>query len=65
MCLARLQDNKGVMARCGEANEYVSMDVPTVYSAEDLEEMLKNPGKMSPEEKSAVEQMAKQYSLQK
>jgi hypothetical protein len=42
MCLVRLADNTGAMAKCSVANEYISMDIPTVYSSEDLAAMLKN-----------------------
>ena len=42
MCLVRLADNTGAMAKCSDANEYISMDIPTVYSSEDLAAMLNN-----------------------
>ena len=41
-CLARLNNDQGVMVNCNEANEYISMDIPTVYTTEDLENMMKN-----------------------
>jgi hypothetical protein len=34
MCVARLADNSAVMTRCSDASEYISMDVPRVFSAE-------------------------------
>ena len=34
--------NTGAMAKCSEANEHMSMDVPTVYTSEDLAAMVKN-----------------------
>lgn len=48
MCLVRLPDNTGAMAKCSEANEYMSMDVPTVYTSEDLAAMMKNQVRESP-----------------
>ena len=62
-CLARLADNTGVLAPCSEASEYVTMEVPTVYTAEDLQEMLKNQDKLSPEEKLKLAELVKQYQL--
>jgi hypothetical protein len=63
MCLVRLADNSGAMARCNVANEYISMDIPTVYTNEELANMIKNPENLSPEEKAAVAQAVKQHSL--
>jgi len=63
MCLVRKADNTGAMERCSVANEYMSMDIPTVYTNEDLANMMKNPENLSPEEKAAVAQMVKQHSL--
>lgn len=63
ICVARLADNTAVMAKCSEASEYVTMEVPTVYTAEDLQEMLKNQDKLSPEEKQKLAQLVKQYEL--
>ena len=42
-----------------------TQEAPTVYTAEQLEEMLKNQDKLNPEEKAALAQLAKQYSLQR
>lgn len=43
LCLARLIDNTAELTRCnGGTSEYITMDLPVVYTAEDLEYMLKN-----------------------
>jgi hypothetical protein len=42
MCLARLPDDSGAMAKCSEASEYMSMDIPTVYTPEDIEALVRN-----------------------
>jgi len=63
-CLARLHDNTGVMVGCGEANEYISMDIPTVYSEEDIARMLKNQESLSPEEKAALAQLVQKQKYQ-
>lgn len=63
LCVARLADNSAVLAKCSEASEYMTMEVPTVYSAEDLQEMVKNQDKLSPEERQKLAQLVKQYQL--
>lgn len=42
MCVARLSDNSAELARCNEMNEYITMDLPVVYTTEDLAYMLQN-----------------------
>lgn len=37
LCVARLADNSAVLAKCSEASEYVTMEVPVVYTREDIE----------------------------
>ena len=61
LCVARLSDNTGVMAKCSEASEYTTMEVPTVYTREEIEEMLRNQDSLSPEEKIKLAQLVKSY----
>lgn len=42
-CVARKADNTAVMASCKANYEFVSMEVPTIYTNEQLLDMLKNP----------------------
>lgn len=42
-CVARLNDNSAVLAPCDEAFEYIQMEVPSVYSSEEIATMLENP----------------------
>jgi hypothetical protein len=62
MCLARNADDTGVMVKCSDANEFIVMDIPTVYTEEDIANMLKNQDKLSPEEKKNLAQVIKQHS---
>lgn len=41
-CVARLVDNTAVLASCIEASEYITMDVPTYYTNEELANLVKN-----------------------
>lgn len=61
-CVARLQDNNAVMAKCVDAYEYTSMDVPTTYTSADLAAMVKNQENLTPEERSMLQQIVKQHS---
>lgn len=63
MCVARLANDEAVLAKCTEASEYVTMEVPTAYTAEDLQDMLQNQDKLSPEERQKLAQVVKQYEL--
>jgi hypothetical protein len=63
MCVNRLPDNTAALSRCGEGSEHIVMDIPTVYTSEDLAHMLQNQDKLSPEEKAALAQLVKQHSL--
>jgi hypothetical protein len=60
MCLARLLDNTAVMARCAEAAEHITIDVPNSYTDDDLAEMIKNQDKLTPEERNVLAQLLKQ-----
>jgi hypothetical protein len=42
-CVSRLVDNTAVLTRCSDSSEYISMDIPTVYTSEDLQRMMQNP----------------------
>lgn len=42
-CLARKTDDTAVLAKCSSAYEYVTLEVPSVYTNEQLLEMLRNP----------------------
>ena len=42
-CLARHTDDSAVLANCNTAQEFVSLEIPTLYTNEKLVEMLKNP----------------------
>ena len=42
-CVSRKADDAAMMAKCKDTFEFVSMEVPTVYTNEQLMEMLKNP----------------------
>ena len=53
MCVARLADDSAVMARCSEAAEYITVDVPNSYTEEDLAEMLRNQVPTSPRPETA------------
>lgn len=59
MCLVRKQDNSVAMASCQEANEFVTMDIPTFYSNEDLAKLVKNQDKLTPEERAALAEVLK------
>ena len=63
MCVARLADNTAVMTKCSEASEFVTMEVPVVYSKEDIEEMLQNQDKLTPEEKQKLATLIKNYEM--
>jgi len=41
-CVARLPDNTAVMAPCSQASEYITMDIPSFYTADDIAHLLKN-----------------------
>lgn len=41
-CVARLLDDGGAIARCSKASEFIQIDIPTTYTAEDLANMVKN-----------------------
>lgn len=61
-CVARLQDNQGVLAKCRDAFEYVHMDIPATYTADELAHMIKNQDKLTAEERAVLQQMIKQQS---
>jgi hypothetical protein len=42
-CLARRTDDTAVLAPCSQASEYVTLEVPSIYTTEQLIEMLQNP----------------------
>lgn len=52
-CGQRRTDDTAVLTKCRDSYEYLSMEVPTVYSNEQLLEMLKNPN-LSQEERAAL-----------
>ena len=60
MCVARLQDNSAVLARCTEANEFVALEVPQTYTQEDLQNMLQNQDKLSDDERAMLQQILRQ-----
>lgn len=41
-CVARLPDNSAVLAPCSQASEYISMDIPSFYTADDIAHLMKN-----------------------
>ena len=62
-CLARLSDDTAAMAKCSEASEFISMDLPLIYTKEQLAELLKNPENLTPEEQQYLANMIKQQNL--
>jgi hypothetical protein len=42
LCVSRLADNTAVLSHCSESSEYITMDIPSFYSADDIQHLLKN-----------------------
>ena len=56
MCVARLADDKASLVKCQETHEHISMDVPATYTQEELEELLRNQDKLTPEQRRTLQQ---------
>lgn len=56
MCVARLADDKAALVPCRETHEHISVDVPASYTQEELEELLRNQDKLTPEQRRSLQQ---------
>jgi len=61
MCIARLVDDSAVMEKCQVASEYITMDVPKVYTEDDLKHLLLNQENLTGEEKQALAQLVQHH----
>lgn len=62
MCLVRHNDDTAGLAKCNEANEFISIAAPEVLKLEDLEKALQNPN-LSLEQKNALTELLRQYAV--
>ena len=61
LCLVRHNDDTAGLARCNEANEYMSIVAPEILKPEDIQEALKNPN-LSAEQRKALQEVLRQYA---
>jgi len=60
MCLARLGDDTAMMTACSDTHEHITMDVPATYTQEELEELLRNQDKLTPEQRRTLQNQLRQ-----
>lgn len=63
MCVARKTDNTALLVKCSEGAEFMVMELPTVYTREQLAAMLQNPNLSEAEKEALADAIKKKSAL--